>query len=164
VFLRPLMPPSTTWSLHGAPPAEAADGEVRTKNERKVASNSPSRRSGRIAEQTSDRESRRGQSKKSRGRGDRPLYQDPDTDEDEFDSSYNSMSDAGSRSASAHGSGDDDAKRTHIQGLCTMVSVTFDNQKARELQYGMEDFFSDDVDSGEEWTGDFEEDDAVMQF
>ena len=50
-----------------------------------------------------------------------------------------------------------------VQGLCLTVSVTFDNQKVREHQYGMEDFRTEDEneESEEEWDGDFEEDTAV---
>lgn len=55
----------------------------------------------------------------------------------------------------------------HIQGMCKFVNIWFDNQKVRELQYGMEDFRSeDDTEDEEDWEGDYdnEEDDPVLQF
>jgi hypothetical protein len=44
------------------------------------------------------------------------------------------------------------------------VNILFDNQKVREIQYGMEDFFDEDSESsGEEWNSNDEvEDESVF--
>lgn len=96
-------------------------------------------------------------------------YRDPDTDEDENDKTE-SEDDAFESGSEMDDDGEDDTANAEpalfVQGLCKYVNVTFDNQKVRELQYGMEDFHSDDDDEEEEeWNGDdMEDDDPVLQF
>lgn len=105
--------------------------------------------------------------RRSRGSGGL-SYRDPDTDEDESDKS---ASDEDASYSDSDMTTEKEGNKSSVeslqfrQGLCKYVNVTFDNQKVRELQYGMEDFHSDDDESEEEeWNGDFEEDDPVIQF
>ncbi|KAF7563104.1 hypothetical protein G7046_g1046 [Stylonectria norvegica] len=153
VFLRPFIPPNT--SLYSQQPSAPL------RKKRKSETSEPSRRSGRLATQTSDSDSRRS-SKGLRGLHDRPLYKDPDTDEDEFD---DEDEDEDEEAPVVNESEPQTLAEVplYIQGLCTTVSVVFDNQKPRECQYGMEDFLDDDrSESGDEWDGDSEEDDTVF--
>ncbi|KAG6207137.1 hypothetical protein E4U35_001208 [Claviceps purpurea] len=95
---------------------------------------------------------------------------DDDVDEDD-DDERDQTSDDRNRNESHHGresSTTNDSPKNNsrtatpafIHGKCTTVSVLFDNQKIRELQYSMEDFGTDDSDSEEEWNGDYEDDGA----
>lgn len=154
VFLRSWEPPKSVTTLR---PQENITMATPIKKRKRVEPSPPSRRSGRIAAHASDSDRH-----SSRGlrRSGMPLYRDPDTDEDEDESS-----------GSEHSEGDnvDQEKsknaeqRLPVQGMCETVSIMFDNQKVRELQYGMEDFNDDDSESsGEEWVSDKEEDDPVF--
>ncbi|VUC24344.1 unnamed protein product [Clonostachys rosea] len=123
---------------------------------------SPSRRSIRIASHGSDLS--RGDTDMSgrlRENRKKPMYREPDTDEDEVESEDESPSNSDSDQEC-----DERPHSGHIgfvQGLCNTVSILFDNQKVREIQYGMEDFNDDDDESsGEEWAGDRDVDDPVF--
>lgn len=156
VFLRPWVAPRVHTTLRPETLLEAAPLQKR----RKIEASQPSRRSGRIAA-TSDSDP---QTSNSRLRGSqRPLYRDPDTDEDDF-----SESDHFSESVEANTQDDlqEELPQEFIQGLCQTVSVLFDNQKPREMQYGMEDFNDEESESsGDEWDGDVDDgDDAVYAF
>lgn len=91
----------------------------------------------------------------------RKSYRDPDSDEHErFDSesSKENATSVGSDATSSSGP-------MPVHGLCKTVNIVFDNQKVRELQYGMEDFQTDDhLPDDDEWNGDYESDDPVLQF
>ena len=160
VFLRVCDPPKSLKTLRPRENAEELGTRTPAKKaKRRAEPSTPSRRSGRIAAHASDSDHR-----SSRGlrRSGRPLYRDPDTDEDELESSEAELS----------GSENSDEKNVEeaarpqelpLQRMCETVSITFDNQKVRELQYGMEDFHDDDDDSsGEEWDGDEEEEDDTL--
>lgn len=166
VFLRPFQPPKKVSSLRQV----EEPSTLKTKEKQSSpAEKSPSRRSGRLATQASDTEIRQGggTSKGLRSLRGRPLYKDPDTDEDEFDDEVeNDEEDQAGHATTNDGmddNEDDDYNPPVIQGRCTTVSIIFDNQKPTELQYGMEDFMDDDrSESDEEWDGDEEEDDTVF--
>jgi hypothetical protein len=164
VFLRPSpAPPSDLRTLRPNVPgqsAEAPPSESPKKNS--LSPTPPSRRSTRIAEHESAPGGKHGSSLRSvGGSGSRRSYRDPDTDEDELSESESSEGDASSAGSDATSSN----SPMPVQGLCKTVNIVFDNQKVRELQYGMEDFqtghdgFDDD-----EWHGDYESDDPVLQF
>lgn len=171
IFLRPFEAPMQHTSLHKPrqPPAKEEEGSehVREKqtSKRRACPDEPSRRSGRIAAQVSDSDSRNIGNSKSKGlRGiNRPTYRDPDTDDDEFESPREEDDEM----VEAEAQSQDEAKKRAlsmpvIQGRCTSVSVVFDNQKPTELQYGMEDFMDEDRGaSDEEWDGDDDEDDVA---
>ncbi|KAK5988686.1 hypothetical protein PT974_10172 [Cladobotryum mycophilum] len=93
----------------------------------------------------------------------RPLYRELDTDEEEFDVSEESASEELSQPGTTDCGALSNIAETAIQGRCNTVSIIFDNQKPRELQYGMEDFL-DGEDSEEEWDGDDDEEDAIVVF
>lgn len=89
----------------------------------------------------------------------RSVYKDLDTATDD-----DTVSDSSEAQVSVEGNSQ---MSQHIQGMCKVVNILFDNQKVRELQYGMEDFRSeDDTDDEEDWEGDcdYDEDDPVIQF
>lgn len=163
VFLRPFEPPKNQTSLR-QPEAEEENAPIEAKK-RKRRAQEPSRRSGRLAAQISDSDSRH--SSGSRGLRNllgRPLYKEPDTDEDELSSDLDdeepSQVDDNVPSTQDQRPGE---FRPVIQGLCNTVSLVFDNQKPRELQYGMEDFLDEArADSDEEWDGDDDDDDTVF--
>ena len=162
VFLRPFEPPASTAST--AQQEDEEDFASPGKKKRRDIS-SPSRRSGRLAVQSDRRSSRIGKSSELRRQRSRPSYRDPDTDEDEFDVSG---SDEDAHTSDAGGSAGEDAAKDgaepFIQGRCTTVVLSFDNQKVRELQYGMEDFQGADSASEDEWDGDFEDQDDPVVF
>ena len=55
---------------------------------------------------------------------------------------------------------------TPVHSLCNTVSITFDNQKLTEIQYGMEDFEDGkgEDNSEDEWNGDYDDDEDFMAF
>lgn len=163
VFLRPFTPPKKISSMRQADDIEEIPSPQ--KKRRATEPSSPSRRSGRLATQEPARASgARGSKSMRHGRGSgKPLYRDPDTDEDEFDDSDGDLEEQAPNDDQSQSQGED-VKRPFIQGLCTTINITFDNQKVRELQYSMEDFRSEDDESEEEWNGDYEEDDPVFTF
>ncbi|KAJ6786916.1 hypothetical protein PWT90_00058 [Aphanocladium album] len=122
----------------------------------------PSRRSTRIAELDDAPIGKRNLSlRRSQSSKRRTSYRDPDTDEDELSGTGNSDDEV-----SSSGNEDDSSSSPMpVHGLCKTVNIVFDNQKVRELQYGMEDFHSDNARSDDdEWDGDYESDDPVLQF
>jgi hypothetical protein len=174
VFQRPYTPPNVHTTLRPQIAAvDSAPGPSRIRNQKKKRDTSPSRRSGRIAAHISD--SDRGGPHRLRNTG-RPLYRDPDTDEDEEfsdDDFTDHVSDASGSKKSKDNQTTKDApgsssEPAFIQGLCDYVSIQFDNQKRREMQYTMDDFVNDeeDVSSGESWAGDDPDDvdDTVFVF
>lgn len=90
----------------------------------------------------------------------RKSYRDPDSNEDEPSDSESSEENATSVGSDANSSSDP----MPVHGLCKTVNIVFDNQKVRELQYGMEDFQTDNHLPDDEWNGDYESDDPVLQF
>ncbi|KAF2744571.1 hypothetical protein M011DRAFT_488904 [Sporormia fimetaria CBS 119925] len=55
-------------------------------------------------------------------------------------------------------------KRTFIQGRCHKVELKIDNSRPVEVQYDEGDFMDDELSGDEEWTGDYEVEDEVIQF
>lgn len=166
VFLRRYEPPRNHTSLR-EPPVDEAPAAPQEKPKQKRLSDPPSRRSTRLAVQVSDSESRNSSNSKGRRSLGRPTYQDPETDEAEFESSDDEGNDS-----LAPVSGDAESQKLVegalasakpvIQGLCTTVSIVFDNQKPTELQYGMEDFMDEDrTESDGDWDGDQDDDEAA---
>lgn len=152
VFLRPWHPPNDVQFTQ-------ASG-TRTTSMKSRDPVSPSRRSVRIASNGSDL-SRGDTDMSGRLRENRrkPMYREPDTDEDEDEDESPSDSDHDQESDERQHS----AHIGFVQGMCNTVSILFDNQKVREIQYGMEDFNDDDDESsGEEWAGDRDVDDPVF--
>ncbi|KAL6852226.1 hypothetical protein J3F83DRAFT_756633 [Trichoderma novae-zelandiae] len=148
VFLRESEPPhSYATIVHGG---SLHDPLGSRKRKRTPLSDSPLRRSNRIEAHIDISPScSRRYNKLRRRRPGRPVYREPDTDEDEFDESGASD---GETSQVQQGSA---AEEPAIQGLCDVVSIVFDNQKPRELPFTMNDFVADEeVSSGEEWDGD----------
>lgn len=150
VFLRPWVPPETNTTLRGDVTGPLVSSDLPAKKRRKRRDAEPARRSGRIAAHNSDSD----QQQSRRRTHSKPRYIDPDTDADELSSEGETSHDD---------SGDDEFDKPEeqsgdqplpFQGLCESVDIMFDNQKVRELQYGMEDFEDDQESSGEEWVGD----------
>ncbi|KAL7787077.1 hypothetical protein V8C37DRAFT_390926 [Trichoderma ceciliae] len=151
VFLRTVEPPQEGMPLQQT--SSTYESLKSRKRKRPLSSKPPLRRSGRIEAHI------RGSHRRPRGDNTsrdrqlrRPLYREPETDEDEFDitDSSDSVSSEVPQSSSPHVQ-----LEPATQGLCDTVSIVFDNQKVRELQYSMEDFLTDDDESsGEEWDGD----------
>lgn len=163
VFLRPFEPPRYQVSLRQLEADEPT--EVPTKK-RKVRDQEPLRSSGRLAAQFSDSDSRHSTgSRDLRNRRDRPQYREPDTDEDmDFGSEAEEGSDVEDKPSPTQENTLEEAQ-PFIQGLCNVVSLVFDNQKPREMQYGMEDFRDDQAESDDDdWDGDKEEDDTVFDW
>jgi hypothetical protein len=159
VFLRPFEAPRNATT-----PQELDDSGVSQKRSRRKRSLTPSRRSGRIAahEAEAANQSSRAAKRRSQSQG-RSFYKEPDTDED-LDVSE-SDEDDGIEQEAQLADDEDQAPELPIQGLCRTVNILFDNQKPREVQYGMEDFLTEDEDSEEEWNSDEEEDDdAILAF
>ncbi|KAH7149757.1 hypothetical protein B0J13DRAFT_274278 [Dactylonectria estremocensis] len=164
IFLRHVELPRSHAALR-EPLVDEEPGLIpRPKTKGKRLSDPPSRRSTRLAVQASDSESRNSSNNGRRSFG-RPTYQELETDEDEFESS-------GDENENASAPGDAEPinqiggviapAMPTIQGLCTTVSIVFDNQKPTELQYGMEDFMDEDrTESDGEWDGDQDDDEAA---
>lgn len=152
VFLRVSDPPLPRTSLRNEP--AAGEQPVAPAKKKRKEPGAPSRRSGRIAATASDTE---GSPRSLRGkRSSRPQYRDPDTDEDE-EESEDDEDDENDQEAP-----EEQKEHLPVQGMCETVVTKFDNQKVRELQYGMEDFNDDeDESSGDEWDGD-DVDDTVL--
>ncbi|KAF9770221.1 hypothetical protein IL306_012258 [Fusarium sp. DS 682] len=168
VFLRPYEPPQRRYSLRQTQEEEVevpSPASEKKKQKSKRLSDGPSRRSSRLAAHVSDSDSRNS-IKGLRNSLGRPLYAEPDTDENEFDSDSEDEEDQSGTAASQtenEAGGEKKAVQPTIQGRCTTVSIVFDNQKPTELQYGMEDFVDDDrAESDDEWDGDQEEDDDAV--
>lgn len=124
------------------------------KRRRSRSPRSPVRRSNRIEAHArgSLRRPRRDNTSQRHGLG-RPLYREPDTDEDEFDDME--LSDAETQQSSSP----DLQPELAVQGLCHTVEIVIDNQKTREFPYSMDDFLSDgEGSSGVEWDGDDDDD------
>ncbi|KAK6446840.1 hypothetical protein ACSS6W_010597 [Trichoderma asperelloides] len=124
------------------------------KRKRSRSPRSPVRRSNRIEAHVCGlpRRPRRDNTSQRQGLG-RPLYREPDTDEDEFDNTE--LSDAETQQSSSS----DPQPELAVQGLCHTVNIIIDNQKTREFPYSMEDFLTDNEgSSGVEWDGDDDDD------
>ncbi|KAG8414248.1 hypothetical protein J3459_014893 [Metarhizium acridum] len=131
-------------------------------------STSPSRRSSRIASNSQVSEARSRSGKSTRHQHGNVSYKEPDTDDDEFNTSdgdddENNTIDC-NKSTDVLSLDQDRPCEEFLHGKCTTVNVLFDNQKIRELQYSMEDFGSEESDSEEEWDGDYEDDEHVVVF
>ncbi|OAA65066.1 hypothetical protein ISF_04476 [Cordyceps fumosorosea ARSEF 2679] len=158
VFLRPSPLPPQDCKTHQS----TIVGPTTSSKKTSLTPTPPSRRSTRIAEHgTSSRGTHRSSMRNSRNAKRHKSYRDPNTDESELSDSENSehgVSSNGSDVASSDPS-------VQIHGLCKTVNLVFDNQKVRELQYGMEDFQTDnDGLEDDEWDGDYDSDDPVLQF
>lgn len=161
VFLRPLACPKPHATLR---PLPTETDERPTKRKRSGGPPSPpSRRSGRLAAQDDGHAAEAATSLRRQRR--QPSYRDPDTDEDEMEQSETGQEtddDVSDVSVARRFDKDDEPA---IQGLCETVNLQFDNQKVRELQYGMEDFLDDnDTESEDEWQGDDDDDDSLVTF
>ncbi|KAI9155329.1 hypothetical protein HJFPF1_07911 [Paramyrothecium foliicola] len=155
VFLRPIEPPSNVV----APQESDEPGSARKKSRRKR-SLTPSRRSGRIAAHEAEAADQAPRASKHRSQSyGRSFYREPDTDED-FDESEPSETEQVEQGAQST----NQDPELPVQGLCKIVNISFDNQKPREVQYGMEDFLTDNQESDEEWDHDEEEDDDAVVF
>lgn len=161
VFLRPSPgPPRDVKTLHPSTTEQPKTPPASESAKLSQPSTPPSRRSTRIAGNEDASSENRKSSRRVGGASHRKSYRDPDTDEDELSEAETSdeddvLSDAASPETSI----------LPVQGLCKTVNIVFDNQKVRELQYGMEDFHEDDNGSDDdEWDGDYESDDPVLQF
>lgn len=152
VFLRPMACPE--------PPAGEIEEMTRKRKKNSGAPSPPSRRSGRLAAQSDGRLNEAAKNLRRRRR--QPLYRDPDSDEDETDQSSGETDDGKALGETAAGGS---LGSGEIQGLCETVNLQFDNQKVRELQYGMEDFLDDEeVESEDEWQGDDDDDESIVIF
>lgn len=168
VFLRPFVPPNIHRTLRQETEYEVP---LVLKKKRSVGSTSPSRRSSRIASnsQTSEAQVGRG-SQYSRHQHGNPSYKEPDTDEEEFNSSDGDGDDEkhdfddNASVANLSAVDQDKSAQFFVHGKCSTVNILFDNQKVRELQYSMEDFGSEESDSEEEWDGDYDEEENVVVF
>lgn len=171
VFLRRSEPPLAFYSLRKPPAlAVASSSAAATTSEdndrkRKEPPSLAIRRSSRVP--TVEDAPRANKRQASSRRANRPSYRDLDTDEDDNDTvddeeGYDSSP---TSDESDHQPSPPEVPQA-IQGMCRVVNILFDNQKVRELQYGMEDFRSDeDTDEEEDWDGDEDdEDDRVIQF
>nr|WOD46238.1 hypothetical protein [Trichoderma atroviride] len=124
------------------------------KRKRSRSPRSPVRRSNRIQAHVrgSLHRPRRDNTSQRHGLG-KPLYREPDTDDDEFDDTE--LSDAETQQSSSSNLQPELA----VQGLCHTVNIVIDNQKTREFPYSMDDFLSDgEGSSGVEWDGDDDDD------
>lgn len=144
-------------------PHDAATSEQRScthdpvglrKRKRSRSPRSPVRRSHRIEAHVRDSPRRPRRDNISQRQGlQRPLYREPDTDEDEFDATE--LSDAETQQSSSS----DPQPELAVQGLCHIVNIIIDNQKTREFPYSMQDFLTDNEESsGVEWDGDDDDD------
>ncbi|KAG8419283.1 hypothetical protein J3458_004166 [Metarhizium acridum] len=165
VFLRPFVPPNLHTTLRHPDEDEAP---LAVKKMCLPESTSPSRRSSRIASNSQVSEARSRSGKSTRHQHGNVSYKEPDTDDDEFNTSdgdddENNTIDC-NKSTDVLSLDQDRPCEEFLHGKCTTVNVLFDNQKIRELQYSMEDFGSEESDSEEEWDGDYEDDEHVVVF
>ncbi|KAJ9149902.1 hypothetical protein NKR23_g3930 [Pleurostoma richardsiae] len=122
--------------------------QYRSSRSAHAAKGTPARRSGRIAtsHDPSSPSSRTVKGLREVRRG--PLsYKDPDTDDD-IGAASESDASGPLTDEQQHPSPAGQDEVTFIQGLCEVVDIKFDNQKPREMQYGMSDFL--DLDEGRE--------------
>ncbi|KFA50479.1 hypothetical protein S40293_03020 [Stachybotrys chartarum IBT 40293] len=169
VFLRPLeLPKSSAISESGG-----TEEPARKRRRRARPSNSPSRRSGRIAASHSESDPRLRQSSKFRRKNAGAMYREPDTDEDleEWDSSGSSEDPGGASGSESPEENEQASKQLDLplQGLCSTVNILFDNQKPREVQYSMEDFLNvpDDQSNGDsdaDYNGIDSDEDSTIAF
>lgn len=181
VFLRQVQEPMSDKSWRRS--TVSTDAAMEQTRKRKRPETNPSRRSQRIVfpdeRSIVDKGSRQKSLRQATSDERRPQYREIDTDEEESDGTIAEDNYESAAEDNAASEEDDDPlntqpslpgskKEQYIQGLCKSVNVLFDNQKARELQYGMEDFRSDDdnSDDEEDWDGndELEADDPVIQF
>ncbi|ATY63154.1 hypothetical protein A9K55_008193 [Cordyceps militaris] len=164
VFLRPLSsPPRDIRTLQPKGPEQTyMTPTPKPSKKSSLPPTPPSRRSTRFADhESASSENRKSSLRNSGGVVIRKSYRDPDTDEDTLPDSESSDNDASNDHSDMASS--DTPLPEH--GLCKTVNIVFDNQKVRELQYGMEDFQTDNNGSDDdEWDGDYESDDPVLQF
>ncbi|KAK4190269.1 F-box protein At-B [Podospora australis] len=129
----------------------------------------PSRRSGRLAEQSSNpssRQSSAGRDLRNKRVG-RPNYVEPDTDDEELLSEQGEANDGGPKRASRsstknNGSGGlltptgESATQLFFHGMCEKVNVQLDNGNPAAIQFSFDDFRDDEVDDeeDEDWNGD----------
>ncbi|KAL2185294.1 hypothetical protein L209DRAFT_756368 [Thermothelomyces heterothallicus CBS 203.75] len=175
VFLREKEEPKPLFSLREKP--RPPDAEKITKRTPKkscklggvLPAESPSRRSSRIAGQSSNSSSRAG----SIGRGlrhglSRPSYAEPDTDEDEEEEEEDGDDEkdaelGGAQTTDGLGTGNQpepvtspaDAEALFRHGMCEKVEIQLDNQKSVETTLTMDDFLdsgNDDL-SDDDWVG-----------
>lgn len=171
VFLREKEDPRPLFSLRNAG-QQTTDSEAAkdaSKKSRKVpralATESPARRSSRIAVKWSNPSSRASSVGRDLRHGlGRPSYAEPDTDEETEDSG-DSVIGEGDDGASSHNSqpasptastGEEVAFR---HGMCEKVEIQLDNQKSAETTLTMDDFLDSENDdlSDDDWVGDDEE-------
>ncbi|UNI16196.1 hypothetical protein JDV02_002657 [Purpureocillium takamizusanense] len=162
VFLRPFTPPRNFTTLRSTSAEAPSLPKSSPKHAKKSAGASAiiSRRSGRLAAHDRDSDSAGARSNKSlrQHHGGRPLYREPDTDEDEVETSASEPDDAPEVQ-------DEDQREWIVQGMCNTVNILVDNQKVGEQQYGMGDFLDEDEEeSEEEWDGDDDDDDDAIAF
>ncbi|KAL2149498.1 hypothetical protein VTH82DRAFT_8149 [Thermothelomyces myriococcoides] len=183
VFLREKEDPKPLFSLRKKPPPpEAENITKKTPNKKShkpgvvLPAESPSRRSSRLAEQSSNSSSRAGSIGRELRHGlNRPSYVEPDTDEDEEDEEESDEDDAepggahppdrlgnaGNNPEPMASPEDEEALFRH--GMCEKVEIQLDNQKSVETTLTMDDFLdsgNDDL-SDDDWVGqDGESDDG----
>ncbi|KAL2160329.1 hypothetical protein VTH06DRAFT_1502 [Thermothelomyces fergusii] len=180
VFLREREEPKPLFSLRQKPrPPDAERAAKRTpKRSRRLggalAAESPSRRSSRIAGQSSNSSSRAGSIGRELRHGlHRPSYAEPDTDEDEEEEEEEDNENGAEpvRARTADGSGTRgrpeaaaspaDAEALFRHGMCEKVEIQLDNQKSAETTLTMDDFLDsghDDL-SDDDWVGQDDESD-----
>ncbi|KAL2171648.1 hypothetical protein VTG60DRAFT_2216 [Thermothelomyces hinnuleus] len=179
VFLRENEEPKPLFSLREKPrPPDAEKITKRTpKKSRKLGgalpTESPSRRSSRIAGQSSNSSSRAGSIGRELRHGlSRPSYAEPDTDEDEGGEEGDDEKDAelgGAQNTDRLGTGNQpesvtspaDAEALFRHGMCEKVEIQLDNQKSAETTLTMDDFLdsgNDDL-SDDDWVGQDDESD-----
>jgi hypothetical protein len=154
VFLRPFEAPESAATLEAQ-----IDSDGSEKRRRRKRSLTPSRRSGRIAAHEAEAVNHSRAAKQRSSSQRRSFYKEPDTDEEEFD-----VSDPETENEEEEAQPAEEENKVPglpVQGLCKSVNITFDNQKPREVQFGMEDFLTEDEESEEEWNSDVEEEDAI---
>ncbi|RCI12271.1 hypothetical protein L249_0002 [Ophiocordyceps polyrhachis-furcata BCC 54312] len=162
VFLRPVRSPRPHVSLR-APINDDNNVPEPKRRGATTAAVRPSlrRRSRRIAAHVGGRTS--AANKRLRRRQGKPFYRDPDTDEDEAELTEEEEEEEGEEGEGDDAVADDGKGELPIQGLCDTVNIQLDNQKVRELQYGMEDFRDEDeAESEDEWQGDEDEDESPV--
>jgi hypothetical protein len=130
-----------------------------------MATESPSRRSNRIAVKWSTPSSRASSVGRDLRHGlGRPSYAEPDTDEEEDDGDDveaeeqdDNASNRGSQPPSPTASAGEEVLFRH--GMCEKVEIQLDNQKSVETTLTMDDFLDSENDdlSDDDWVGDDED-------
>lgn len=168
IFLRHSPDPEPRFNLLRRPlPVESSSSLTGTKRRPKKTHTEPSRRSNRIVPRTSSTSSLASSASKGlRGQQRKPQsYLEPDSDEFDSDGDF----DMGVSAQGAHEDGANENTQgsatdapasdgTFVQGMCTVVDISIDNQKPREHQYSMDDFLNDerDFESDGDWNGDMD--------